>query len=121
MTHRLAIPQIKGNITIRKIEDIVYFQADESICLVNLINGEKLISTLPLNHYTNLLEEDYNFFSISRSLLINLKYLSDYNNVDLEIKLSNDFTLSLSRRGAKKLRDFLFENTLLTDIKDDIK
>lgn len=113
MILRLAIPIIKGNIAIRKIEDIVYFQADENVCYVFMKDCEKLISTLPLNKYTSILENDHHFFSINRSLLFNLSYLSEFNNVDMEIKMTNGVVLSVSRRGAKKLKDFLAGSVLI--------
>ncbi|MBK7094826.1 MAG: LytTR family transcriptional regulator DNA-binding domain-containing protein [Saprospiraceae bacterium] len=109
---RIAIQLLKGNIAIRDIEEIIYFQADENVCYVFMKDGEKLISTLPLNKYTSILENDHHFFSINRSLLFNLSYLSEFNNVDMEIKMTNGVVLSVSRRGAKKLKEILSDSVL---------
>lgn len=115
MTHKIAILLLKGNIAIRNIEDIVHIQANESVCYVYLRNGEKLVSVLPLNKYTGFLENDYSFFSVNRSLLINLRYLSEFNDAEQEIKMVNEMVISISRRGAKKLKEFLANTILIQD------
>jgi two-component system, LytTR family, response regulator len=56
-------------------EDVVYCEADGNYSHITLINGKNEITTMNLGNLEKMLEK-YEFFRISRSFIINLKYLA---------------------------------------------
>lgn len=78
-------------------EDIVYCEADGNYSHIKLLSGKNEISSLGLGNLEKLLEK-YQFFRISRSFIINLKYLArvdrrsnicemEYNGFSQELKV----------------------------------
>lgn len=82
-------------------EDIVYCEADGNYSHIKLVSGKNEISTLSLGNLEKLLEK-HRFFRISRSFVINLKYLArvDRRSNICEMEY-NGFTQELKVPGQK--------------------
>lgn len=79
-------------------EDVIYCEADGNYSHITLINGRNEITTINLGNLEKLLEQ-YSFFRISRSFIINFKYLArvdrrqnicemEYNGLSQKLKVS---------------------------------
>ncbi len=78
-------------------EDVVYCEADGNYSHITLINDKSEITTMNLGNLEKILEQ-YDFFRISRSFIINLKYLArvdrrqnicemEYNGLSQQLKV----------------------------------
>lgn len=78
-------------------EDVIYCEADGNYSHITLINGKNEITTINLGNLEKLLEQ-HRFFRISRSFIINLKYLArvdrrqnicemEYNGLSQQLKV----------------------------------
>lgn len=56
-------------------DDIFYIEADGNYSMINMVSGKSEVSTVNLGTMENLIENN-NFLRISRSFIINLKYLT---------------------------------------------
>lgn len=107
----IIIKQLKGVMQKVTINDIIYFEADKSICYVHLLSGDRLVSTLHLGHFVKTLADDDDFFLISQGVLLNLQHMRSYNHSSLTITLKNDMgKLNASRRMGAELKKFLKQN-----------
>ena len=78
-------------------EDVIYCEADGNYSHITLINGKNEITTINLGNLEKLFEH-HSFFRISRSFIINLKYLArvdrrqnvcemEYNGLSQQLKV----------------------------------
>jgi len=89
-----------------KPEDILYLEADRHYTNIFCSKGKSTISTLNLKKVEQILEEYPYFHKISRSIIININYLSSFNRTNKTCLLFDDsktYTLRISR---EKLKDF---------------
>lgn len=107
----IIIKQIKGVMQKVTINNIIYFEADKSICYVHLLSGNRLVSTLHLGHFVKTLAEDEDFFLISQGILLNLQHMRSYSHSTLTVTLKDDMgKLNASRRMGAELKKFLKRN-----------
>jgi Response regulator of the LytR/AlgR family len=93
---KIALPTVEGYSFI-KLDDIIYCEASRSYTLFQLLNQEKIMASKSLQYFEVLLKPNP-FFRITRSNIINLKYLQKYSRVQQgEVILSNDKTLPVSK------------------------
>lgn len=109
---RISIHQAAGNYYTVNVMDIMYFQADGTMCDVFLTDGKTIKGFRNLGKYRDLLEDGKNFISISKSICLNMNYLKNFSYSDRKLKLTDGTELYASRRKAQELRDTL-ENQLL--------
>ena len=107
MSVKLAIQLLRGNIAFRYINDILYINTSDSICYIYLASGEVLKSNQTLKHFSELMENNNNFLTFNRSLVINLKHIKEYNNINQEFVLTGDIIISISRRGVSKFKEYI--------------
>lgn len=87
-------------------EDILYLEADGRYTNIYCVMGKSTLSTLNLKKLENLLQKYPYFFKISRSVIINTTYLSEFNRTNKKCILFSDsriYTLKISR---DRLMDF---------------
>ena len=85
--------------------DIVYCEAEKNYCNIYLSNGKKEFITSQLGFIEKKLVES-SFVKISRSTIINLDYLENYNRKTKTVILSvvvQKFELKVSSSGEKRL------------------
>ena len=110
LSSRIAFHLIKGVIEFVHVEDILYLEADGGITYIFLKDGKKLTAMKNLGHYSKLLTEEYHFFPISNSMVVNTAYVKRYNHAELCINLTNGEHLYASRRGGQDFKKYLNEN-----------
>lgn len=93
-----------------KQNDIVYIEVNDNYCYIYFINNgicRKHIATKQLSHYEELLNRKM-FFRISDKYLINLEYISTYEdgNIKLKPKYENaEINLTLAKNKSKAFHD----------------
>ncbi len=100
-THKITIPTSEGYEFVR-IKDIYHVRADGSYAILKLTDGSVLVSSKNLKHYTSMLE-DYRFYRIHNSTLINLDYIKKLNKAaggSVVMEDNEEFSISKSRKDA---------------------
>lgn len=100
----IAVPTLSGY-EIIKIEDVVYFEADESYTRIFLSNGKKLISSMTIARYEKVLDNSI-FYRIHKSFIINIRHhLKEFNRHDGNVAIMDSgVSIPVSRR---KLSGFI--------------
>ncbi len=75
----MAIP-VESGLEFVDSEDILKLNASEGYTLIFMKDGTKIMSSKPLNYYTNLLDPTA-FFQVHRSYVINLSCIKKYHKV----------------------------------------
>lgn len=97
----------KGKIINLNTVNIVYMMAEGPVTKVILTDGTQFTAVRNLGHYKEFLQAYYDYFLISKSLLINLGQLNTYDQKHLKVKMKNGEELSCSRRGGKLLKEHM--------------
>ena len=80
-----------------QVDAIVCCNADESYTYVQLIDGRTIIATKPLVVFERILEQ-YSFFKISKSHIINTNQIVTFHKDRNQILLLGNILLDISRR-----------------------
>lgn len=104
---KLVVQNVSG-FKVIPLEHILYIQGEINYSRLFLHNQEKLLTTKTLKEYESLLNE-FGFFRIHQSYLINLRFVKEYIKGDGGvIIMDNDASLNLSRRRKQQfIRRFL--------------
>ena len=102
--HQMAIPMLKGQLTFVEINDLTYMESDETMAKVHTFEKRMIHAAKPLSYFSKLLINDYNFFYINGSQVINLSQLQTYEHSAREIVLKNGVVLKASKRGGQDLK-----------------
>lgn len=94
---KISLPMKNGDFCIIDIDDIIYCEADGSYTHFYATENRTYITSNNLKKVENILQHT-SFFRIHRSILLNLKHISQYNNSG-EIKLSNNQKLLVASRN----------------------
>jgi two-component system, LytTR family, response regulator len=93
-----------GGFKLVEVEDIMYIEGDGNYCTVFLKNMEKIVVTKQIGTFEDVLPVS-KFCRIHKSTIVNLKYVTGYNNTEGNVAIMLDGNkLSISRR---KLETFL--------------
>lgn len=85
--------------------DIIYVEADSNYSIFHLKTGEKSVISKPLKEFEETLE-NFDFIRIHKSAIVNLKYVRSYSNKNgLQVLLSNNTLLPVSRRRATEFQE----------------
>lgn len=115
-SRKIAIHMPKGIIEFVPVEEILYLEADGVVTHVFLEpNGKKITAMKNLGNYGKLLINDYNFFQISNSCVVNLDYVKRYNHSELTLTFSNGMSVFASRRGGQDFKKYLNQKSDLND------
>ncbi len=95
-----------AGITIINIAEIVYLQAEGPYTFFFLANGEKLVASVNLQKYEELLAEHF-FFRTHHSYLVNLNHIKKYNKAENNILLSNGHLVDVSKRKKDEFLQIL--------------
>lgn len=102
----MAIVKPKGIIEYLNLDDLIYIQADKTTSIFYTIEGKKF-SVKHLGYYLELLSNHDKYVQTSRSCLLNIDYIRDYNPQSRVLNLTNGETLSVSHRYNKKFKNYL--------------
>ncbi len=106
-SQRIAIHLVRGVIEFVDVNRIMYLKADGSMTKVFLENNQQLYAAKNLGSYGNLLKRDYDFYSISNSIIVNLAYVKRYTHRTLTVELQHGVTLLASRRGGQDFKNII--------------
>lgn len=107
-TSKLAIREFDG-VRYLRIDQITRCQSYNNYTEIHLVNGERIMTTKTLKDYTEILE-NYGFFRIYQSHLINLKMVKKILNKEgLYVEMENGDVLELSRRKKNVLFERMSE------------
>ena len=99
----------KGVIEFVDLNDVHYFEADQTMCRVYQSGDQCLHSTKHLGYYLELLSGNTEFVQISKSCLVNTAHIRRYDHREKELVLKNGKTLIASHRFSKGLKNQLLE------------
>jgi len=93
--------------------DFVYM--DKIICLFAegaytdvIIDGDKkVVSTNPLKYFDSMFDGDSSFFRLSKSCLVNMKYIKTYKKDTEKLELENGMEVEIARRRKKEFLEKL--------------
>lgn len=87
------------------IEEILMCKGEGNYTFVHYKNGEKHLFSKTLKQFCELFEA-YDFLRISRSVLINLKYLKAFNtSEELSVIMINEQKIDIARRRKAAFQD----------------
>ncbi|MCT4580063.1 MAG: response regulator transcription factor [Flavobacteriales bacterium] len=99
-----------NKINIVNEDEVVCLLADGNYTEVIVDNIPKIISTKPLKYFNNVFENNGDFFRISKSCIVNKRYIRAFNKAKSSIELYNEMELEVSRRRKK---DFIQELNMI--------
>jgi len=113
---KIAFHLHSGILQMIPVDELKYIEADGVVSKVYLQSGETIKVNRNLGYYKDLLLLEYNFVSLSNSILLNRDYIKRYNHQTLKVTLTDDTELPVSRRRAKELKELLSERKGLSAI-----
>jgi len=105
--NNIAFHLPKGKIANLNTENIIYMKAEGPVTKIGLFDGSQITAVRNLGHYKEFLQDYYDYFLVSKSILINLGQLDTYDQKNLVVKMKNGDELHCSRRGGKLLKEHL--------------
>lgn len=103
---KIAVPDLKG-ISFIEIDRINFLKADNNYSEMHLLEGKTVLSSRTLKEYEEMLVED-GFFRISKSNLVNLKYVKRYlKGSGGFVLMQSGVQLEVSRRRKDELLEHL--------------
>ncbi len=97
----------KGVVEYIEVTSILKLEAEKIITKVHLLDGTKFKAMKNLGHYSKILTEDYHFFTINKSTVINLDQVKRYKHSELEVTLTDGSKIYASRRGGKLFKGLI--------------
>jgi len=103
---KIAFPTSEG-IELVKINQIMHCEADDNYTFIYLNNKKRIMVSKTIKEYDIMLQE-FGFFRIHQSHLVNLNYITNFNKNDGGfIVLENGKKLPVSRRNKQEFLDKL--------------
>jgi two-component system LytT family response regulator len=104
--NKKIVLKTSNSIHLIKISDIIRIEADNNYSTFFLQNGDKVVVSKGLIEYEKLLN-DYGFFRVHQSHLINLSYISRFDKKDGGyVVLSDKSQVPVSQRKKQKILAF---------------
>lgn len=90
--------------------EVVLLKGDANYTELHFENGNKIILAKTLKRLHGSFSE-HGFFRISKTNMVNLKFIANTNENFAVVKMKNNLELHVSRRRRLDLKDFIFSNT----------
>ena len=100
----LGIVLPKGIIEFVPLDEILLFTADQSICRISMEAGKQYVSSKHLGYYIELLNQHHDFIQSSKSHLVNLNQVKQYDHRERTIRFKNGEHTIASHRFSKDVR-----------------
>jgi two-component system LytT family response regulator len=94
----------KTGYSIKEMNEIIYAKSESNYTLFHLKDGEKILATKTLLYYDQILEE-FGFFRIHQSYLINLNFLLKFDSENLQVEVFENDLLPVSIRRKSALME----------------
>lgn len=108
-THSIAVPSTSG-LRFLNIGDIIYCEAKKEYTYIYCKDQPVICSSINLGEYESLLEE-YPFFRVHHSFLVNKQYVKEYiRGEGGELVLINNTQIPVSRRKKNDVVQWLINN-----------
>ena len=104
-TNRIAIP-VQDGYHLIQVEQIMFCMAHKEYTFIKQVNGASICSSLNLGEYESMLQ-DYDFFRVHHSYIINRQYIQHYVRGDGAILLTNNESIPVSRRKKDEFLSWL--------------
>jgi two-component system LytT family response regulator len=105
-SNRIAIP-VQNGYRLIPVDQILFCEAQKEYTLIQHVSGESICSSLNLGEYDSLLQ-DYDFFRVHHSYIINREYIQHYiRGEGGEVILHNDQHIPVSRRKKEEFLNWL--------------
>ncbi|MBR9860003.1 response regulator transcription factor [bacterium] len=98
--HKITLPVLEGY-ELKKVSDILYVRAEGSYSHFQFKNGEHLLVSKNLKYFNEILEE-YGFYRIHHSTIINLNYINKIGKSAggyVVMEDGSEFSISKSRKA----------------------
>jgi len=102
---------VKGVVEYFEVANILKLEAEKNITVVHALDGTSFKAMKNLGYYSKLLTENYHFFTINKSIVINLDQVKRYKHSELEVTLIDGSKIYASRRGGKLFKDLINKNS----------
>ena len=83
--------------------EVLSVEADGQVCLLTLVDGNRITAARHLGYYKAGLIQNFNFIEISKSLLINVFHIVRYVPRERTIQLSSGQVVSVSKSKQEAL------------------
>lgn len=103
---KIIVPLADYNKEAVVIADIAYFEANGASTIIHFMDGSTLVAVCILGQFKKTLLDDYSFFLIHHSILVNVDQIKSFRARDLEIVLKNDKKLYPSRRFGRDFKNY---------------
>lgn len=90
-----------------EVDEIVYCESGSSYTTIVLTNNRKITAAKPLKYFDAMFSDDFNFFRVSRTHLINPNYISAYKKNSDSVELGKGILIEVSRRRKKEFLETL--------------
>ncbi len=84
------------------VPEISFIEAKKDFCEINLLSGQKYMSSKDLKLFSNVLEQTNQFVRINKSVLINILSIKSYSKGEpciVELKTNNSFEISRRKKS----------------------
>ena len=100
---RLCFQLIGAQFVILNNLDILFIEADGQVCHLNLISGVKITAVRHLGYYKDGLINNFGFWEISKSILVNAAHVTRYESRERTIHLFMGGLLPVSKSRQEYL------------------
>lgn len=109
-TNKLMVSHSKG-FTLIEFNEIIFLEAAGNYTDFYLTGNRKIISSRTLKDYDDILDKNV-FFRISRSAIVNLHHVKEYNNTDENLTLTENHKIHISRSKWAEFSDVIKSKTI---------
>lgn len=107
---RLMIAHSKG-FTLIDFSEIIMLEASGNYTDFFLTNNRKIIASRTLKDYENILDKKL-FFRVSRSAIVNLNHIKEYNSSEETLYLSENHQIHISKTRWQEFNEAIRNNTI---------
>ncbi|GAB4203616.1 MAG: LytTR family DNA-binding domain-containing protein [Bacteroidia bacterium] len=109
-TNKLMVSHSKG-FNLIDFNEIIMLEAAGNYTDFYLTGNRKIISSRTLKDYEDILDKNI-FFRVSRSAIVNLNHIKEYNNNDETLTLSENRQIHISRAKWTEFNETIKKNTI---------
>ena len=106
---KFPIYRVNGVIDYPAAQEVLYLEADQSICRFFMTDGSIISSVRNLGFYKDGIIRKLDFIPISKKHVVNPRHILSYDPIQREVALKNGAKLEVSRRNGSKLREYFHQ------------
>lgn len=109
-TNKLMVSHSKG-FTLLDFNEIIMLEAAGNYTDFYLTGKRKIISSRTLKDYEEILDKQ-NFYRVSRSAIVNLMHIKEYNSSDEKLMLTDSYEIHISRSKWAEFSEIIKSRTI---------